>query len=862
MPAQKRQREEQASSPLRTKKHRTDTTQALLSIFTQRNFDKLNYLFDNSFTSEEFSKFGFEEYRTNLLASKEIKELFVSIKKSAEALDESMSEKSFGRQFLEQFQKLRFDHLKRLRNGYILNLLFPRDRNQKPLLTIEEFSKFEDWQISYFEWDQGIRILLYGNKLSIKEYLALEKSHGKALRKSEIRNIIFPENSTQKPLLTFEQFLKLPINDHMVLSVLSLASQFASKGEERFAQELTDIVIQHDELNKFIYSENTGKFSDQIKTIAFFREHSKLLKNPGSKEMKEAFLRIEPSTLRDRIRNILHKMGGYSFLSKNHITLGFEVEYSGVPKIYKDLLEETMNLIQLGWNHPGDESVTASKDGYEGEMTSPVISTDAELADACTNVALLQAVGGDIDKSCGFHVHIGVKNIETPEEFKEIAGRYVNDTGKYYKNSFKEYTRYQLEFIKQFILIYKREEEKFKLIERNYNDHQREIKIGCNLFLMPFPESNKYRNSDLKNLYLYTDASGEIFYFKNKYELCLMSPNAVVEKNKIYIQQTEDGFLSYTVITPTNEKVTVITNIPAPEPFSLDTLNELKPQIFERTLKAGHTQRESKKILLEDNENKISSDIKELLIFNQPENSLIPCNDLNILNAVLSITSKRGHTLETNIKYINQLTDIAEIINPPIKDKESPRYYEINSFSIEKNATLEARRFTGTTEETLAYGILSEISAIAEEAKVRTDAFFYEELGKTKNIHESKNKENFFMNILFAERKTRNITELFKLKVNPWQESELIGIPQLTNSNKEIKCIVDTKGKEKKETIKIKDDKRFDDIIDKLKNKKPLDKKEKNQILLELAQQKNGIIISHRVEKTIEILDSANRMNH
>jgi hypothetical protein len=132
-----------------------------------------------------------------------------------------------------------------------------------------------------------------------------------------------------------------------------------------------------------------------------------------------------------------------------------------------------MRKIQSNWSHPGDRSVEPTDEkSYGGEATTPIIANNNELKNAMINVAFLQAMGGEANDSCGLHVHIGIVNLETPAEFVNLDSK-IHD-----KSISRVYTAYQFEFIKQFLVIYKREESQFKAIERDYNQFTQPLNLN------------------------------------------------------------------------------------------------------------------------------------------------------------------------------------------------------------------------------------------------------------------------------------------------------------------------------------------------------------------------------------------------
>lgn len=226
---------------------------------------------------------------------------------------------------------------------------------------------------------------------------------------------------------------------------------------------------------KIIYTENTGKFSSHEKIAAFFIDNQELIKrDPSSPKIHKMLSEIKPDAIGKKIGEILNKMGGYTFLpeNKSNVTLGVEIEYSNIPECYEVITESTMHLIQKGWSHPGDHSVEViGEDSYKGETTTPIISNDTQLKHAMVNIAFLEAMGGETNVSCGLHVHIGVENLVISKEFEKINQPIIDSKVS------RQYTPYQLEFIKQFLMIYKREESQFTSIERNYNTFMRAVQI-------------------------------------------------------------------------------------------------------------------------------------------------------------------------------------------------------------------------------------------------------------------------------------------------------------------------------------------------------------------------------------------------
>jgi hypothetical protein len=157
------------------------------------------------------------------------------------------------------------------------------------------------------------------------------------------------------------------------------------------------------------------------------------------------------------LKPLVNTFGGYSFMTEDedNITIGVEIEYSNVPLAYQ-------NFIQPGWSHPGDCSVQEiGENTYGGETTTPILYNNTDLESAMLNVIFLQAMGASTNASCGLHVHIGVKNMITPDVYKTKE--------EHIEERDLSYTNYQLEFIKQFLMVYKREEIKFAIIERAPN---------------------------------------------------------------------------------------------------------------------------------------------------------------------------------------------------------------------------------------------------------------------------------------------------------------------------------------------------------------------------------------------------------
>lgn len=269
----------------------------------------------------------------------------------------------------------------------------------------------------------------------------------------------------------------------------------------RFYKGVDEEILNH--LFKTIYISDDADVSDHIKIAAFFLACQKDLKNnPSSQKINKLLSEIKSERLRKHLQKILNKMGGYSFMpdKDKNITLGVEVEYSNIPTQYRHLTELVMECIQKGWSHPGDDSVKAfGENAYSGEATTPIIYNNIDLQHAMLNIAFLQAMGGETNDSCGLHVHIGVKNIEMPAEFKYIGGEK------------KSHGAYQLEFMKQFLNIYKREEAKFNSMERKYNDFCRkidindikDIKMFWGLIQKMNPSSSRYFEVNLLAYYKY-----------------------------------------------------------------------------------------------------------------------------------------------------------------------------------------------------------------------------------------------------------------------------------------------------------------------------------------------------------------------
>lgn len=99
-----------------------------------------------------------------------------------------------------------------------------------------------------------------------------------------------------------------------------------------------------------------------------------------------------------------------------------------------------------------------------------------------------------------------------------------------------------------------------------------------------------------------------------KYDLVVIPKNSKIlhpVQNKIYLQEI-DGQIAYTLHTFDNKIVRgcVIEKLKAPQPFDIDNVSNLKKQILEATLKAGHTAKPS--IPLEDFEKHYNSRLEYL----------------------------------------------------------------------------------------------------------------------------------------------------------------------------------------------------------------------------------------------------------
>ena len=227
--------------------------------------------------------------------------------------------------------------------------------------------------------------------------------------------------------------------------------------------------LQNSDL-KTVLQDESSQYSYYHKVAAFFLLFNEKYQDKISnhQEIADLFNSVKPQQLRNKLKKILNKMGGLNCMSedKENLTVGFEIEYSNIPQDYEELLQFVMENIQNGWSHPRDASVEKIGDGYCGEATSPIIRTNQDLRSAMLNVALLEAMDAKVNESCGLHVHVGVKNIATPEPFKGVE-----------TNNQQEISPYQLEFIKQFSLIYLRENKELKKIERNYNRYSQAVKL-------------------------------------------------------------------------------------------------------------------------------------------------------------------------------------------------------------------------------------------------------------------------------------------------------------------------------------------------------------------------------------------------
>jgi hypothetical protein len=221
--------------------------------------------------------------------------------------------------------------------------------------------------------------------------------------------------------------------------------------------------IPYDKESNFKKILEGGQFDDHLKTIAFFSLYHNNLKEFFQRDMNPvirngiSFDTIKPDSLRQRLKRTLNK-GGYSFM-QILISLGIEVEFANVPYMYKKLLQSSMNTIQLGWNHPGDESVECfGKHDYSGESTTPPIRYNRELTHTMINILFLQAMKAKANRSCGLHIHIGVKNLIIPDCMQGVT-----------QDEF-----YHLEYMKQFLQIYLREKMQWESIERGYSMYAQE----------------------------------------------------------------------------------------------------------------------------------------------------------------------------------------------------------------------------------------------------------------------------------------------------------------------------------------------------------------------------------------------------
>lgn len=89
-----------------------------------------------------------------------------------------------------------------------------------------------------------------------------------------------------------------------------------------------------------------------------------------------------------------------------------------------------------GWNAQGDGSLHTSLTNYEGvEIVSPVIKGQAGLDQVRQVAALLEEMNAKVNKTCGFHVHLGAVSV-AGDDFDEVADwvrRLVNTTAHHEK---------------------------------------------------------------------------------------------------------------------------------------------------------------------------------------------------------------------------------------------------------------------------------------------------------------------------------------------------------------------------------------------------------------------------------------------
>lgn len=221
---------------------------------------------------------------------------------------------------------------------------------------------------------------------------------------------------------------------------------------------------------KHILRDNRGIYDDCIKVMAFFLLYRHAIQLNDNDYFYELFSLVRPITLKRSLQKIINKNGASGFWRDNPISLGFEIEYSDIPQKYARLLQNCMELIQEGWHHPGDGSVIESNNEcYGGEATSPIITCENDYKIAMLNVNFLEAMGALANPSCGFHVHIGVRNLYIPLDIYNCDKQLIPQPAPdgYIPNI------YQFEFMRQFILIYLREKSKINRIERSYNPYSR-----------------------------------------------------------------------------------------------------------------------------------------------------------------------------------------------------------------------------------------------------------------------------------------------------------------------------------------------------------------------------------------------------
>jgi hypothetical protein len=115
-------------------------------------------------------------------------------------------------------------------------------------------------------------------------------------------------------------------------------------------------------------------------------------------------------------------------------TFGIEIEAYGIDKheLARTLrMDEGIQAVVEGYNHQTrDHWKIVTDSSIQGEnsfeIVSPVLSGEAGIAEAETVCNVITAMGGQVNSSCGFHVHVGANDIGL-KGIKNVAKAWIKN---------------------------------------------------------------------------------------------------------------------------------------------------------------------------------------------------------------------------------------------------------------------------------------------------------------------------------------------------------------------------------------------------------------------------------------------------